>query len=110
MEAGLGDGRVNRFGSYLGAGIVATRPLSKRPTDELGVAIAVARNGPAYLDHQRGISMTTTRTETAFEVTYLAQIASWLALQPDFQYVIHPNTDPSVRNGLALQVRFEMAF
>lgn len=110
VEGGLGDGRVNRFGSYLGAGMVATRPLSKRPTDELGVAIAIARNGPAYLDHQRGISMTTTRTETAFEVTYLAQIASWLALQPDFQYVIHPNTDLSVHNGLAFQVRFEMAF
>jgi len=54
--------------------------------------------------------MTTTTTETAFEVTYLAQIASWLALQPDFQYVIHPNTDLSVHNGLAFQVRFEMAF
>src|SRR5438067_167674 len=58
----------------------------------------------------KGISMTTTRTETAVEVTYLAQIASWLALQPDFQYVIHSNTDLSVHNGLAFQVRFEMAF
>ena len=91
--------------------IIAAGPAdARRPTDELGVAIAIARNGPAYLDHQRGISMTTTRTETAVEVTCLAQIASWLALQPDFQYVIHSNTDLSVHNGLAFQVRFEMAF
>ena len=110
VEAGLGDGRVNRFGSYLGAGMVATRPLSKRPTDEIGVAIAIARNGSAYLGHQSQISMTTTKTETAVELTYLAQIASRLALQPDFQYVIHPNTDPSVHNGLAFQLRFEIAF
>jgi porin len=43
-------------------------------------------------------------------VTYLAQISSWLALQPDFQYVVHPNTDPTVRNGQAFQLRFEATF
>jgi porin len=109
-EAGFGDGRVNRFGSYAGAGIAASAPLSRRPSDEFGVAIAIARNGSAYLDRQHRIGIATTRDETAVEVTYLAQIASWLALQPDLQYVINPNTDHTVRNGLAFQLRFETAF
>ena len=44
------------------------------------------------------------------QLTYLAQIASRLAVQPDFQYVIHPNTDAIVPNGRAFQLRFEVAF
>jgi porin len=110
VEVGFGDGRVNRFGSYVGAGLVATAPLSRRPSDEFGAAIAIARNGAGYLDQQRRIGIARTRAETAIEVTYLAQIASWLAVQPDLQYVINPNTDSTVRNGLGFQLRFETTF
>ena len=42
VEAGLADARVNRFGSYVGAGSVATGPVTRRPADELGVAVAIA--------------------------------------------------------------------
>jgi hypothetical protein len=30
-----------------------------------------------------------TAAETVIELSYLAQIASWLAMQPDLRYVIH---------------------
>jgi porin len=109
-EAGLGDGRVNRFGAYLGAGLVVAGGLPARPTDEFGVAVAIARNGSGYLDSRQRLGEPATTAETALEVTYLAQIASWLALQPDFQYVIHPSTDPTVRNGRAFQFRCELTF
>jgi len=33
-----------------------------------------------------------------------------LTVQPDLQYVIHPDTDPSIRNAWVLQLRFEIAF
>jgi len=110
VEAGLGDGRVNRFGSYFGSGLVASGLLSMRPADELGLAVAIARDGSAYLNHQRRLGVRTNTSETAIEVTYLAQIANWLAVQPDFQYVIHPNTDATVRNARAFQLRFEVMF
>lgn len=110
VEAGLGDGRVNRFGSYLGVGLVGTGLLSVRSTDELGLAVAIARNGSGYLDQRARLGGGTSTSETAIEVTYLAQIASWLAIQPDFQYVIHPNTEFTLRNGRAFQLRFEATF
>lgn len=110
VEGGLGDGRVNRFGSYIGAGLVATGPLSVRSTDELGLAVAIARNGSGYPRQQAHVDARTSTSETAIEVTYLAQIVSWLAVQPDFQYVIHPNTDLTLRNGRAFQLRFEATF
>jgi len=31
-------------------------------------------------------------------------------VQPDAQYVIHPNTDPAVPNALVLQLQFQIAF
>jgi porin len=110
VEAGLADARVNRFGSYVGAGAVATGPLPTRPADELGVAIAIARNGSGYLNSRRRFGQPTEPFEAAIELTYLVQIASRLAVQPDFQYVIHPNTDAMVPNGRAFQLRFEVAF
>jgi len=48
--------------------------------------------------------------ETAIELTYLLQVNSWLAIQPDLQYVVTPNTTPTIRNAWAFQVRFEMSF
>ena len=110
VESGFSDGRVNRFNRYLGVGVVASGPLATRPTDELGLALAIAHNGSGFLAHQRRVGMRVNDSETAVELTYLAQFASWLAVQPDFQYIIHPNTDPLVRNGRALQLRFEMTF
>jgi porin len=78
--------------------------------DELGVAVAIARDGSAYLNHQRRLGARTNTSETAIELTYLAQITSWLAVQPDFQYLIYPNTDATLRNARAFQLRFEVMF
>jgi porin len=109
-ETGLADARVNRFGSYFGVGSVASGPVSTRPADELGVAVAIARNGSGYLKSRRRYGEPTGRFEAAIELTYLVQIASWLGVQPDFQYVIQPNTDATVPSGRAFQLRFEVAF
>lgn len=32
-----------------------------------------------------------------------------MALQPDVQYIVHPNTDPSLKNALNLLLRFELS-
>jgi porin len=110
LQMGIADDRVNRFGSYIGTGLATTGLFRGRPNDELGFAVAIARNGSHYLDLQQFQGMPTSRTETAFELTYLAQITDWFAVQPDIQYIIHPNTDPSLRNVLAFQLRFEFSY
>jgi porin len=109
-EAGLGDQRVNRFRAYVGTGLVATGLLSSRPSDELGLALAWARNGSHFMQMQEQSGMPTNRAETAIELTYLSQIATRFALQPDVQYIVHPGTMPSVKNACALQLRFEVRF
>jgi porin len=110
LQLGIGDGRVNRFGSYAGSGFVASGFVPGRPADELGLAIAMARNGSHYIESQRQQGMPVQTSETAIELTYLTQINKWLAIQPGLQYVIHPNTTPPINNARTIQLRFEIAF
>lgn len=110
IQAGLADPQVNRFGSYIGAGLVATGLVPGRPNDQLGAAVAIARNGGHFLSAQRDLGTPANRAEIAIEATYLAQIFRWLTLQPDAQYVINPNTDPAVPNALVLQLQVQVSF
>jgi porin len=110
VQAGLGDYRVDRFGSYLGAGLTAPSLIANRAADELGLAVAYARNGSHYMNAQRTQGLPVTNAETAIELTYLVQVNSWFAIQPDLQYVVNPNTTPTIPNAWAFQVRFEMSF
>jgi porin len=115
VQLGTADARVNRFNAYLGMGAVATGFLSSRPADELGLAVAIARNGNHYMLSQLsqlsqpGSGPATRRTEATIELSYLSQLNSHLSVQPDLQYVIHPGTT-ALANALTLQLRMEIAF
>ena len=110
LQAGIGDARVNRFGSYLGAGFTVTGPFAARSADEIGLGVAYARNGSHYTRAQTAQGLPVENAEKSIELTYLMQLNSWLALQPDVQYVINPNTTPALANALAVQLRFEITF
>jgi porin len=110
LQGGYGDIRVDRFGSYIGAGLTAVGIIPGRNTDELGLALADARNGSHYLRSQLLQGIPVTSAEKTVEITYLMQLTKWLALQPDLQYVIHPGTNLTIRNASAFQLRFEIAF
>ncbi len=43
--------------------------------------------------------------ETSVELTYLAQLGSWLTVQPDVQYVIHPGGTRATRNAVVPGLR-----
>ncbi|KGI78668.1 hypothetical protein LF63_0104335 [Oleiagrimonas soli] len=109
VQFGVGDPGVNRFGRYMGLGAVLSAPLPGRDTDELGLAVARARDGIDYRRLQTGAARTTA-TETTWEASYLAQVSPWLAVQPDLQYVVHPNADASVPNAWVFSLRFELSY
>lgn len=109
LQLGVGDGRANRFGSYAGTGLVASGFIPGRPTDELGLAIAVARNSSHYIALQQQQGRPVQASEMAIELTCLSQISKWLSVQPSFQYIVHPNTTPPINNARTVQLRFEIA-
>jgi porin len=110
VQAGIGDQQVNRFGAYVGLGFVASGLVPDRPADEFGAAVAIVRNGSHFMQLQERLGVATRASEVALEITYLAQINRWLAVQPNIQYIIRPDTDPTIKNALAFQVRFELGF
>jgi len=109
-QLGLGDSRVNRFGFYVGGGLVFSGLFPAVENDELGLGVAIARNGSHFIDLQRQDAVPVTGTETALELTYLFQIGKHVALQPDLQYVLRPGTDPTRKNALAAALRFELSY
>jgi len=110
VQVGFGDFRVNRFGLYAGGGLVLSGLLPARENDELGVAVASARNGSHFFDEQRENAIAVTHAETAVEVTYLVQIGQHVAIQPDLQYVMRPGTNSGRKDALAAALHFELSY
>ena len=108
VEIGAADDRVNRFGTYFGGGLVVSGPIRSRPGDELGLAVATARNGADYR-HQASQLARTARAESVLELSYLVQATSWLAVQPDLQYVVTPDSNPAIPNAWVFALRVEIA-
>lgn len=109
-QLGLASTATNRFGSYVGGGLVGTGWIPGRDSDQIGISIASARNGSPYLNAQQALGQPVSRAETTIELSYLTQLTKWLSVQPDLQYVRHPNTDPMLSNAWVAQLRFELAF
>jgi porin len=107
-QLGLGDGRVNQIGGYLGGGLTFTAPFPSRAQDELGLAVAAARSGSHY-ERAQAAAGAPAAGETAIELTYLAQLGSWLSVQPDVQYVIHPGGTRAARNAVVLGLRIAVS-
>ena len=74
------------------------------------MAVAAAYNSAHFIDHQHTMGTRVEGVEMALEGTSLMQLTAWLAIQPDVQYALHPNTDPAIRNALVALLRFELSF
>ena len=109
-QLGIGDPRVNRFAYYTGGGLTVSALIPGRNQDEFGIAVAAAHNGNQFIQAQRNQGMHEQRSEVTFELTYLAQFGAHLAVQPDLQFVINPNTDPRIKSAVAFMLRFELSF
>ena len=109
-QVGIADQRMNQFNLYIGAGVTAKGFVPNRKDDQFGFAVASARNGSHYMDAQSILGQPANRAETSLELAYMAQVKSWLTIEPDLQYVINPSTDPHRANALIGLVRFQLSF
>jgi porin len=85
FRTGIANGEVNAVDQSLETGLSSVGLFSSRIDDQLGLAVAMARASQYAIG---------ARTETAIELTYRAQLKTWLSIQPDFQYIISPAGDP----------------
>jgi porin len=100
---GIASTEVNRFGTSLGTGMVFTGLVPHRPKDRFGVALARVTKG-----------VEVPGAESTIEANYRIELLPGIAVQPDYQYIIHPQGDPVANPNLANAsvgaVRFELSF
>jgi len=107
VRYGVANDAVNRFDSYLQFGAVYTGLFPGRNTDQFGLSLGRAHNGDKYRQAEEIADTPTDDNETDIELTYRAYVTHWLAVQPNLQYIINPNTDPQLDDALVMGVRLE---
>jgi len=100
------DQRVNKLPYFFDAGLVAYGPLSKRPQDFLGFAVVY---GSYSRDLRLAEELNPARAgvqtfEMTVEWNYGWTIRPGLLLQPDVQYVVHPNGNARQHNATAIGI------
>jgi porin len=89
-------------------GFVYTGFFDGHPLDKMGISVAENANPDSYRQAQIASGNGVDRYETTFEITYRAKINSWLTMQPDIQYIVHPGYDPAVKNDFLIGLHFEI--
>ena len=108
-EVAYANPKVNRFSHYFGGGLVYRGLIPDRDFDETGFGFAIARTSSHYKAGQRQEGKRVADQEVVLELTHAIHLSPALMIQPDVQYIIHPNTDPTRNNALALILRLELA-
>lgn len=103
LHAGFADQDVNQLENYYGLGGVYTDLWLSG--DALGLAVAQAQNGDAFL--QQNIELE--QKETAWELSYAMPLHDRVTLQGSAYYVNNPSMDPTLDNAFALGFRLMFA-
>jgi porin len=96
VRGGVSPSDRNLVSRYIDGGIGFKGFVSGRADDTLTVAVAHSKisKDAAALDRDtlalNGPPYPIRNGETAFELSYIAQLAPWWTLQPDIQYIVRP--------------------
>lgn len=86
LRYGIVPGDRNAVSSDLAAGLNLAGIMTGRPDDTLGLAMTRVDN--LYAPGRRGF-------ETTWELTYRLAVGKYLSLQPDYQWIHHPQGNPA---------------
>jgi porin len=97
VRAGFSPSDRNLVSYYVDGGLGVKGPLPGRKDDTLTLGVAYARiSRDAILADKDALSIGggpygVRDKEMVFEASYAAQVTPWWSVQPDFQYILHPN-------------------
>ena len=126
LRLGAAPGDRNLVNFYADSGLGYTGLIPGREADSLALGIAYARIGSGARDFDRDTAALSATPgpersyEAVMELTYRAEVAPWLHVQPDLQYIVNPGghaanpADPTGRSAepdaVVLGLRTVMAF
>lgn len=110
IRGGVTRNSVNIADRFISAGLNYKGLLPGRDEDQFGIAFAKAYAGSKHKQSMMDSGTPCEDSETAFELTYRAQITPWLAIQPDIQFIMNPGLDPNIKNTWVAGNRIEISF
>ncbi len=93
---------------YFDAGINYQGLLPSRDKDIFGIGLSYTKISNDLLDDNG--APVESHHETILEVTYQAAITTWLAVQPDFQYIVNPGATGRQQNAVVAGFRLTVNF
>ncbi len=112
VNFGIADSTVNFTDRSVNAGLTWTGLFDVRPADKIGLGVGVIHATQSSRTILSSIGFAGSEYETNFELTYRARLSDWLTVQPDIQYIMHPEfampTSGKVKNALVFGLHFEM--
>ena len=102
LQLGIADEDVAPLPLHVGGGLVRQGLFEGRDRDALGLASTWVE-----LNHRAGFDES---HEWTTELFYRVQINGWLAVQPDFQYVVNPGGDAALDDAFVVSLRIESVF
>jgi len=95
---------------YADGGVVYTGILPGRKKDKLGIAFAYAQMSPDSRAQASAAGLPGPSFESIAELSYSWVVSSSCSLQPDLEYVIHPNGTEQFGNALVVGIRAVINF
>jgi porin len=109
LRAGISDGNTAPFKGGWQAGVLINRVFAGRPDSQLSIGANQAFLSRKYRLNESDAGNPQRKAESAIELTYSDQLAPWLTVQPDVQYVWNSSRAPGFRDAFVLGLRFTFA-
>ena len=100
MRFGVANASINPLDWTASLGMRYHGLITGRDNDIAGIAVTV--------NHASSHLHASESQETNFEATYRLQLRPWLAIQPNFQYILHPGLNTNIGNAWIVGVRTEL--
>lgn len=110
VRFGKAASTVNEYDYNLSGGIKVVGLIPARTNDSLGLAVSSVHAGGGLKESRVSAGNSSKDFETTLEATYRIEAYPGVAIQPDFQYVIFPNSDPTIDNAVVVGARLEVNF
>ena len=110
IRGGMANPAVYQIAYNIAEGIHISGSLWGREDDEFGFGVTTVINSKSFQDIMNTAGKPSDTQETAFELTYRIQPRPWVALQPDFQYVLNPGANPELADAFIISLRAQLSF
>lgn len=110
LRAGLSDSHTTPFSGGFQAGLLLAPAIVGREASALSLGVHHAWTSDHYRTALATAGGQPTRGESVVELTYSDNLADFLTIQPDLQYVRHPAADAAMRDAVVVTMRVTVSF